>query len=110
MTKLNEQLLITQKCSETQIQKLQSLYSHLDEIIYLSHNKTLSESDYKSFAKEVEEIEFELQDNWNFERNSNYHRHHYKLKGCLCNTTDNKEAYPYRRINYGECPYHGERI
>jgi hypothetical protein len=60
-------------------------------------------------AKEIDDIDFELQDGWGFDRDKRYHTWWYRLPKCKCPKMDNKD-----RIGTGlciiswDCPLHGE--
>ena len=58
-------------------------------------------------AKQLESIEFELQDAWGFERDANYHTWWYRTPKCTCGRMDNMDALgtPYKNIDSG-CPLH----
>lgn len=108
MTKLNEQLLIDQGVTEEQQSNLQSLYEELEHLINNPEVYILDNGSSELLASTLEEIEFSLQRNWNFEPDRNRHKYWLYIKGCKCSWDDNKFRWgtPYRVINKS-CPWHG---
>jgi len=55
----------------------------------------------------LEEIEFNLQELWGFEKNKNYHRF-WERPYCTCPKMDNDDAYPYGLyVISSSCILHG---
>jgi len=79
------------------------LYDLFDEI-ELCEEKHL----FSIYAKKVQEIEFELQDAWKFERDATKHIWWYQIPHCECNTIDNQELWGIDQIIVNKnCPIHG---
>lgn len=56
----------------------------------------------------VEDIEYELQGLWKFDRTSDFHVHWNMVRGCQCPDLDNRELVgTSRRVIVFDCPYHG---
>jgi len=107
--RLNERLILQQQLSEYEV--LQILKLHEYRITIRGKMKALPPDNpkIKTYAKDLEHIEFLLQDAWKFERNINYHKF-WEAPHCTCPKMDNEDAWPsghYVR-NLG-CPVHGEQ-
>ena len=105
---LNEHLILQQKLSESEV--LQILKLHEYRLTIRAKMKALPPDNpkIKAYAKDLEHVEFLLQDAWKFERNINYHKF-WEAPHCTCPKMDNDDAWPsghYVR-NFG-CPVHGE--
>lgn len=110
MTKLNEQLLIDQGVTEEQQEILQLLYVELEDLL---NNPELyvegrSPGEVQFIVDEIQQLEYDIQRNWNFEPDRNRHKYWLYVKGCKCSWDDNKLRWgtPYRVINQS-CPWHG---
>lgn len=101
IVRLNNSLLIQQNVSEEQEKRLYQLHKELENVL---DNPFM----YNDPVKLVEEIEYEMQENWNFNLDRNKHSHWYRMKGCSCAKLDNKEYWgtPYR-ITTRDCMWHG---
>lgn len=63
----------------------------------------------KQFAKQVEQIEFDLQKNWHFPQDSSFHEW-YTVPQCTCPHMDNADMRGIdRRIISQSCPVHGQQ-
>jgi len=106
---LNQKLLKKNKVTEAQEEKLYKLYEELDNIF--KQDKTLDASNKeqaKTLVLELENLEFELQKNWNFPQSVNFHTYWSKLSNCSCPKLDNQERIGTgQRITVGDCIYHG---
>ncbi len=111
--RLNERLIIQRKITPEQKNELVRLHARLNNEFRIAKaliaDGKLTPTDAKVIAYEVREIEFKLQDNWNFERDENRHKYWYSIPGCTCPAMDNSERWgtPYHTVN-NDCPYHGE--
>lgn len=106
---VNEDLLDYNQCwhnlpgiLETRI-KIQDLF-HLAELM-VDHQEEWCPS---KILERLTELEYQLQDYWNFPQNKDFHTYQWDLPQCKCPSTDNKE-----RAGMGswivsvDCPYHG---
>lgn len=59
----------------------------------------------KIAAKQVTQIEYELQNLWGFSLDFGYHKH-WNHPGCKCPQMDNRDMYPYGAIISGGCELH----
>lgn len=120
MSKLNEQLIIKYKdehfiLNETLLDR-QDAWDNLDKIKKAHHKridlfeKAKNSSNYKELQqlpKDLEKIEFELQEAWKFPRDATKHTWWYKIPQCTCPKMDNADPiYAGRRIISGDCPVH----
>lgn len=109
---LNEELLIKQKVTKKQVKGLLELYNAKDYLFKLEKSlidsHTLSKENAGLIKNLLTNIEFSMQDNWNFERNKDYHKYWFRLNACSCPKLDNIEniGCEYRYIN-NKCIYHG---
>ena len=109
----NRELLKIQKVTEDQCNDLLHLHKSVNKLLDVEEELIKSNSLKKETAKYIKElltnIEFEMQDRWNFKQDINYHIHWLKLRGCSCPKMDNKE-----RVGTGyyvidsKCIYHGD--
>jgi hypothetical protein len=59
------------------------------------------------YARWITDIEFTLQELWNFEKNINFHKF-WETPKCRCAKMDNDDNYPYGYYSIsGGCPLHG---
>ena len=103
---INDKLLVEQKATE-------NLYNII-QIRYFIHNLFEAEKGGEFVGSESEimekltELEYDLQDCWNFPKDKWWHLRQFRLSRCLCGYTDNKErAGVGSFIINGSCPYHG---
>lgn len=109
---LNQELLIKNKVSIRKQQKLLKLYDKLDKQFAKARrakqdNVLTFELGHK-IANKVEEIEFKLQKNWNFNQSRNYHKYQDEIPGCICGYIDNQDLYGTgARWVHQKCRFHG---
>ena len=104
--RLNEMLLIRQKC----VDRLPDIKLQ-HELKLQIYDWIAEETDHailKEFSTWLTNIEFTLQELWNFPSNQNYHKF-WETPKCQCAKMDNIDAYPtgYYSVNMG-CPLHGK--
>ena len=105
---LNKVLLKTQKVSEKQEKKLLELHSELDEIfhtVYLMTDEVAEKLGY-SLTIAIKDIEYQMQANWNFNQDANYHTWWYRMPKCSCPTMDNEERFGVSKIISHKCIIH----
>ena len=106
--KLNQELLVRQKVTDAQIDELEKIY---DELVLLVNTvnklKKISPEEGSAFAKQMEDIEFKLQDNWNFPRSELHHTWWNRFNKCTCPKMDNYERFGFKKIKSLDCPFHG---
>lgn len=99
---LNENLMVAQGVTEEQKEKLYALHSRLNEVI----SNPLA---YDDPVSRIEEIEYELQENWNFNLDKNKHTHWSRIRGCSCDKYRNRELFGTSiRIYARDCLWHGD--
>lgn len=74
-----------------------------DLLYYTSDRKML-----KSLALDLQEVEFELQALWGFEKDVKFHRF-WEYPKCECPRLDNMDAYPHLQYINNNCPLHGNQ-
>jgi len=111
--KLNKKLLKKQKVTDQQYKALLNLYKLL-----ISVNKQATKAvqnnpepaSLKYFTEIIKIIEFQMQDNWNFEQNRSMHKYQFELPKCTCPTSDNQHLRGTGQFWYNKsCPYHGTK-
>ncbi len=107
MYKLNEALATKQGISEQQRDNLQALYKDLDELFEEANNDKNLDKNAKAYVDILTELEYALQDNWNFDRDALKHTYWNKFGACRCPQMDNAERFGFPKIISGDCPYHG---
>lgn len=103
---LNSSLVLRQGVTRDELQELKKLHREKNEI-FEDMRSTDDSVELKKFAARVEEIEFEMQKNWHFPQDRNFHEW-YKVPKCKCPTMDNQDCRgTSRRIIFADCPVHG---
>lgn len=107
ITYLNYHLGLNQKITKDQLDNLKKLHIKRHNTIF--EMKGLNTKDHlRSLAKEITDIDFELQENWNFKKDITFHRF-WELPFCTCPKIDNAERVgtSYTIIS-SDCPIHGD--
>ena len=106
--RLNERLILQQKLSESEVAEILRLHEYKLTIRAKMWALPSDNPKIKAYAKELEQIEFLLQDAWKFERNINYHKF-WEAPHCTCPKMDNEDAWPSGYyVKALVCPVHGE--
>ncbi len=107
----NKELLLKQKVTREQRQELEHIYALLENIVNVA--KILQEDDDLTYStgyiisNTIRDIEFQLQKNWNFPQNENFHTYQNKLPGCTCSKIDNDDRFGIEgKWITQTCPYH----
>ena len=112
MVELNQELIEKQELTLEQIDNLIALHKelkiHFLIIEDLIKRDQLLDAWAPCIADVIQSIEYQMQDNWNFDRDKFKHRYWYRIPGCTCPVMDNDDAWgtPYHIIN-NDCPFHG---
>lgn len=102
--KLNDRLLQEQGISFECAEAIRVLHHKLG--LYLEEPLTYFES-YEAACRQVEHIEFVLQDLWNFKPNEAFHSYWNKFKDCECAHVDNQDLWGSgMRSMSSSCPVH----
>jgi len=89
---LNSRLAKIQCVSEEQIRNLK--YLHYEKYKLFEQCKVQTDVNLlRMLAAMLELIEYELQRNWNFPLNKNFHKF-WNIPGCSCPKMDNEDAFP----------------
>ena len=105
---LNEHLILQQKLSESEVAEILRLHEY--KLTIRAKMKALPPDNpkIKAYAKDLEQVEFLLQDAWKFERNIHYHKF-WEAPHCTCPKMDNDDAWPSGHyVRHLGCPVHGE--
>lgn len=102
---LNAGMIFRQDCEEN-LEALKDVHILKQDIYNLISEETNPEL-LRSYAKDLTEIEFELQRLWKFDLNANFHRF-WEAPKCTCPVLDNRERLGYDGgITSKDCPLHG---
>lgn len=105
ISKLNARLVDRQKCHNN-VKLIVNLHVKKMEI----YEKIIHETQIdklSDYAQELTELEFQLQELWNFNKDINFHKF-WETPKCECPRFDNNDRYPYGNyIVNNECPLHG---
>ena len=95
---------------EEKHKELKELYLSMFKI-FEKLEKIISPQQTLLLSKELENIEYSMQEIFGFPQNRNYHRYWLEIPTCTCPKLDNQEYYgtEYRLI-VEDCPIHGNRI
>ena len=105
--RLNERLILQQNLSESEVAEILRLHEY--KLTIRSKMKALPPDNpkIKAYAKDLEQIEFLLQDAWKFPRDANFHRF-WETPHCSCPKMDNADAWPSGYyVKALDCPVHG---
>lgn len=76
-------------------------------VIFDLMTRTDDSDELHDFADEIEQLEYEMQAYWHFERDRDYHKWWLVAPKCKCPKMDNRDLmYFGRRIIVGSCPVH----
>lgn len=104
---LNARLAIKQNLDFDDIQKIKGVHIKLLELF----DEIKNEQDpvkLKELASQIEDIEYELQDAWKFERDSRFHSWWFQAPKCECPYLDNLDLIGSgQRIISAHCPLFG---
>jgi molybdopterin converting factor small subunit len=108
---LNEKLAKEQKITQKQKDNLEELYKQMFELFERAEkeldNNTLTLENGRVYDEQIKNLEFQMQDNWNFEKDPLKHTWWNRAPGCLCPQFDNAERFGFDKIHRQDCPYHG---
>ncbi len=108
---LNENLIRDLKIDQQGIERLTDLYTDKHLLLQKARKLAVEEKyvEIRKLAKDLTEIEYELQETYGFERNLSWHRF-WEIPSCSCPVFDNILQYP--SDNYwvnSRCPIHGPK-
>lgn len=105
--RLNERLILQKNLSESEVEQILRLHEYRLTIRAKMRALPSDNPKVKAYAKDLEQIEFLLQDAWKFERNINYHKF-WEAPHCTCPKMDNEDAWPSGYyVKALDCPVHG---
>ena len=107
---LNKRLATSQKVTPEQLAHIKALHAFKLELYELCNQFAQDKTMLRMFAGMIELIEFDLQRNWNFPMNKNFHRF-WDTPQCKCPKMDNDDAYPTGHyVISGGCLIHGNVV
>ena len=99
--------LLKSKGKEHNLNKLKEVYIELFKIFEKMENTNKPIILYR-LNKNIETIEYKLQELWGFDKNSDFHRYWFMCPKCTCPQLDNHDMIGTGQRYYGnECPIHG---
>ena len=105
--RLNERMILQQNLSESEVAEILRLHEYKLTVRARMRALPSDNPKIKAYAKDLEQIEFLLQDAWKFERNINYHKF-WEVTHCTCPKMDNDDVWPSGHyVRNFECPVHG---
>ena len=105
--RLNERLILQQKLYESEVEQILRLHEYRLTLCAKMAALPPDNPKVRAYAKELEQLEFLLQDAWKFPRDVNYHRL-WEIPHCSCPKMDNDDAYPWGYyVKSLCCPAHG---
>jgi predicted chitinase len=107
--KFNEELAKKQKITDEQRENLNKLYKEIDNLLREEMIDEQIEKTGKYYSQKMRELEFELQENWNFPKDPLFHTWWNVFSQCRCPKIDNTERFGFDKIIRMDCPIHGER-
>jgi hypothetical protein len=109
MAVLNETLAKKQKITQEQRDNLDALYDGMDMLFEKARNDTNIKLNGPIYAKQLKELEFNLQKNWNFPLDETKHTWWNRFSDCKCPKMDNDERFGMDKIINSNCPFHGSK-
>jgi hypothetical protein len=96
--------------SDAEVDRIMELYSKWDQLRSVMKVTPFSEKEILlKLAKEVEEIDFALQDAWKMSRDKRYHTLWFQVPHCICPKEENWNAAGTERQHKNpNCPLHGQ--
>ena len=108
MAFLNEALAERQKITQEQGDNLEKLYKEMDKLFCDERAEKNILKTGKSYAEKMRDLEFHLQENWNFDKDPLKHTWWNKFYHCTCPKLDNQERFGFEKIINCDCPIHGD--
>ena len=106
---LSPHLLLSQKIDKAGFKRLCKLHQKKDRIMQKMEAE-VSVDTLKKMANDITEIEFQLQLDWGFKQNINYHRF-WTLPKCSCPRMDNEDNWPIGYyVRTSNCIIHGKDL
>lgn len=94
VSRLNSDLVAAHDLDEGQITKIKKLHVEKYKMVRLMELSSKEEVQVlREIASAISDIEFELQKEWGFTQDANFHRW-WNLPHCACPKLDNEDAYP----------------
>jgi hypothetical protein len=107
---LNQELLIEQKVTDKQISNLEPIYDELELTFKLGDIVDINPIYAHELASTIKDIEFQLQENWNFPLDAKFHTWWNRFKYCTCPKMDNDERFGQDKIINTSYPFHGNML
>lgn len=101
---LNAGMIFRQDCEEN-LEAIKDTHILKRDIYNLISEET-NPKILRSYAKDLTEVEFELQRLWKFDLNINFHRF-WESPKCTCPIYDNQDRWGFGGIVTKYCPLHG---
>lgn len=107
---LNPFLIKQQNLLDDDLEKVINLHNKIHDL-FDEIEECSDVSKYHNYAALLENLEYELQDAWKFERDSSKHCWWYKIPHCKCPKLDNRDRWGINERVISEfCPVHSNNI
>jgi hypothetical protein len=108
VSRLTASLLNRQDVTKEQLTNLKSLHAELYNLFESIKDKDeLTKEEALAYIGDIEDIEFEMQKNWNFDHDRNMHSNWYRDPNCSCAKLDNQDYLGTELRSYsGGCKIH----
>ncbi len=104
-TVLNETLVARRGLDNDRIGMLRHLHARMATLKASFAEASLSEA--RALVREVEDVEFEMQEAWGWTRDRTRHSHWWQVEGCRCPSGANEALTGQGvRLVAAECPHH----
>jgi len=108
---LNGELAEAQGLTPMGIDLLVALHMEKDTLLKIADDLDVCIPDHldslRGLVKEMEVIEYAMQDAWGWEQSSSHHTHWMSFPQCMCPKMDNRDwMYSGRKIITSACPLH----
>jgi len=104
---LNEKLAEKQKITSEQRENIYKLYDEIYRVFDEVELDNNLEKNGKKYVDKIRDLEYQLQENWNFEKDALKHTWWNQIPGCSCPIMDNEERFGIEKIINCNCIIHG---
>lgn len=103
----NEELADERGLTGEEKNALVALYQSMETVLNKPYEVCSSPKDVSRY---IQSLEYEMQELWKFDTDSDFHSYWFLVKGCQCPKLDNKDLIG-SRMSYidASCPYHGSQ-
>lgn len=88
--------------------QLTNLRQQVTKLCKQTRDEELSKERKKQIGKRIQQLQYQMQQAWGFDKKRQFHSYWLHLKGCTCPKVDNWQMYGHSYILDENCPYHGD--